>query len=174
MGLPSTSGASHATPRSRDDTRCDLLERGTVVTLHGLKDAQYNASRGTVSAFEPSGGRYKVTLENKSALSVKPAHVRQLVAGAKIVGTSQASLNGLVAPSATWDPIAARYLVEGLGRGPLSLKPQNVQVTLTLPVSHVSPICHTPHACCTRFILNLCKTSPDPQFDSTSCRHGAV
>ena len=47
-------------------------------------------------------------------LAAKPANVRQVVAEARVVGTSQPQLNGKVAATATYDRASKRYRMEGL------------------------------------------------------------
>ena len=67
-------------------------------------------------------------LFNGPSVAIKPENVRQVISGARVVGTSQQTLNGREAASAVFDGPSARYVLEGLtgGESAVSLRPENV------------------------------------------------
>merc|ERR1712070_330406 len=60
----------------------------------------------------------------------RPENARQVVAEARVVGTSQSHLNGKLASAATYDRSSKRYRVEGLASdgGMVAIKPDNLQL----------------------------------------------
>jgi len=108
--------------------RPDRLPRSTPVRLVELSDATYNGAAGTIEAWDEARGRYVVALAAGGSLSVKPQNARQVVADARVWGTSQPQLNGKVAAAATFDRQSKRYRMEGLASdgSTVAIKPENV------------------------------------------------
>ena len=118
--------------RARSPTspsRLDALAPGSVVVIQGLaSQPQHNGSLGKVEAHNEARDRYVVELQDGKSLAIKPANVRQVVADAKVTGTTKDELNGKVCAAATFDRDSKRYRCEGLKSDGtvLSLKPENV------------------------------------------------
>lgn len=122
-------GPSPPVTRSRRRCTPDVLPRGATVEFKDLKVAELNGTRGRVERFDGARGRYVVSLQQReSTLAFRPSNLRQVVAGARIAGTSQAQLNGREAAAAIFDETSNRYRVEGVssGGGVIALKPENV------------------------------------------------
>ena len=57
---------------------------------------------------------------------MRPANVRQIIAEARVEGTSNAEYNGRIAASASFDTPSGRYVVEGVAERPVAIKPENL------------------------------------------------
>lgn len=127
MGGMDGTGNMNGRRAARRD-RPDELPSGTVVKLVDLSNIHLNGTLGTVERFDHEKGRYVIALQDGQNLAAKPNNVRQVIAQARVVGTSQAQLNGLVAPAASYDHASKRYRVEGLTAGDsiMALKAENV------------------------------------------------
>jgi len=128
-GMPPRHRSNRAARAAADmNSNPELLRPGTQVKLQGLSDTSRNGAIGTIEVFDAAKQRYTVSLADSSIISVKGANILQVVSAAKVIGTSQAALNGKVAASATYDASSKRYRVEGLTADgkTLAVKPENL------------------------------------------------
>jgi len=111
-----------------DADRCDVLPAGAAVELLELSNQpELNGQKGVVERYDDARKRYHVAV-NGATVALRPANVRQVIAEARVAGTSQPELNGRVAAAATFDRASGRYRAEGLTKdgGLVGLKPEHV------------------------------------------------
>ena len=94
--------------RSTGAPRADVLPHGTPVRLCDLSQANFNGASGTIDQWDEARGRYVVSLAEGGSLAVRSQNMSQVVAEARVVGTSQPQLNGKVAAAATFDRATER------------------------------------------------------------------
>merc|ERR1719399_1925774 len=92
-----------------DADRCDVLPAGAAVELLELSNQpELNGQKGVVERYDDARKRYHVAV-NGATVALRPANVRQVIAEARVAGTSQPELNGRVAAVVSSD--AERYTV---------------------------------------------------------------
>lgn len=132
MGGSAARGQLHARDGSSLCGRPDRLPAGALVRLTDLKagGSERNGALGRIERFDEPSSRYVVSLDGTfEQLKLRPQNVRQVLAEARVVGVKgEASLNGRVASSATYDASSKRYKCEGLkgDHTVVALKPENV------------------------------------------------
>jgi len=133
-GIPSMMTSAGARRNARRNSArskeppCDVLPPDTSIKLTGLSNTAYNGMHGVIRGWDESKQRYQCELQDGSNLAVRRTNLRQVVSEARVVGTTQPSMNGRVAASATFDPVSKRYRVEGLTSNGniIALKPENI------------------------------------------------
>jgi len=109
--------------------RYDAIPNGTVVSLKDLvSQPERNGDRGEIVDFDPSAGRYTVTLEDTDELlRVKPSNLLQHVHVTLQGIESQPALNGQRGTIIAWNDHKQRYSVYVMDLSKVvSLKPGNV------------------------------------------------
>ena len=106
--------------------RCDVLPAGAAVEVLELSNQPaLNGRKGTIERYDDARQRYHVVVDG-ATVALRPANVRQVVAEARVAGTSQPDLNGRVAAAATFDKASGRYRAEGLAPHTVALRPEHV------------------------------------------------
>lgn len=124
----------------RQPRRYDAIPSGTVVSLKGLVNRpDRNGDRGEVQQYDPSSGRYIVSLEDSDeTMSVKPANLLQHVHVTLTGLENRQDLNGKRGTIMAWDFQKERYNIYVMDSGSvMSLKPSNV----VLDTDTVGQIC---------------------------------
>ena len=124
-GMPGMSTGMRSQPQAPS---FDTIPPGTVVSLKGLVNASdRNGDQGVVKQFNPSNGRYVVSLEDNETMSVKAANLLQHVHVKIHDISSQPELNGQTGTILTWIPSKERYNIHvSTLKKVVSLKPANV------------------------------------------------
>jgi hypothetical protein len=124
----------------RQPRRYDAIPAGTVVSLKGLVNRpDRNGDRGEVQQYDPSSGRYIVSIEDSDeTMSVKPANLLQHVHLHLHGLENRPDLNGKRGTIIAWDSRKERYNVYVMDTAAvMSLKPSNV----VLETGTVGQIC---------------------------------
>lgn len=139
------SSTSRAGPRQSEE-----LQPGSCVGVFGLQGApELNGKSGTCVQWEAVKGRWQVRLDGSGEEKfIRPANLRPAVAEQQAAATAlfpgcpvrllelvaSHELNGRLATCKSWDGAAGRWLVALSGGEEKSLKPENLEIALSLGV----------------------------------------
>eukprot|EP00050_Salpingoeca_kvevrii_P017845 m.68739 g.68739 ORF g.68739 m.68739 type:complete len:306 (+) comp7762_c0_seq3:130-1047(+) len=130
MGGPFGGGMGGMGRRQPARSRPDVLPEGVPVSLHGLSREDLNGLDGVIQNYDPSRGRYHVSLENGDSVALRPKNFCQVVRNVRIhriASPSKAVLNGQRGNILSYDVEKGRYVVQ-VGGSMYLLKPENLIV----------------------------------------------
>jgi curved DNA-binding protein CbpA len=111
-GLGGPMRGNAARPRQSRGHVAHAKPAGTRAVIRGLERApEHNGKTGRVTGFNEERGRYDVTVESGTTMSLRPQHITELC-GVEIAGLeSKPGLNGRFADIFNYDDVTGRYQV---------------------------------------------------------------